>query len=123
MVRALQLAAFGAWLGLGLGCDTIFGVTVPEQVVPAACGLCIFGQPSPAGCYWAVQLDGVTYPVNARTPEDHDAHGPEGMCTLPREARVAGKLRNGQLFADHFELLPLDPNAPKPSAPPHAHRH
>jgi len=97
-----------AWL---MACATVTGVPLTDQTVPAACGMCVFKQMDVPACYWAVEWKGEYYPVNGLTPADHDAHGPQGMCRMQREAVVTGKLRSGQLFADSFELLPADPNA------------
>ena len=112
------------WLLLLLAaCSRIFGVQVPERTVTVACGMCVFHQEPAAGCYWAAEIDGEFYAVNGRTPPDHDAHGPGGMCTMPRQAVVAGELRGGQLFATRFDLLPLDPAAlaAPESLPKHQH--
>jgi hypothetical protein len=102
-----------------------FGTALDDQKVTAACGLCIFGVPSNHGCYWSVEWDGEFYPVHGPAPgmDEHDAHGPEGMCTMPRQAVVSGRLRKGKLYADAFELLPVDPNAPKLDIPVHEHVH
>lgn len=113
-----------AWLVLVVwlaGCGRIFGVEVPVQEVTAACGMCVFHQTEVPGCYWAVELDGAYYPVNGHLPKDHDAHAPGGMCTMPRRAVVSGTLRSGQLFADRFDLLPLDEGAAPPDVTPHTH--
>ncbi|MFT5455951.1 MAG: hypothetical protein ACI9K2_002435 [Myxococcota bacterium] len=108
-----------------VGCSMVFGTPITDQTVPAACGLCIYGQPSQFGCYWAIEWDGAYYPVNGQTPsdEEHEAHGAEGMCTVSRQARVSGTLRKGKFLADSFELLPFDPTAPRPDAPAHEHEH
>ena len=120
VTRRLVLA--GVLAGMA-GCHWITGTPVPEQVVTAACGMCVFKQTDVAGCYWAVEIDGDYYPVNGPVPADHDSHGPGGMCTMPRRARVAGKLRSGQLFADVFDLLPLDDGEVPVDAPAHEHAH
>ena len=103
----------------------MFGTSIHDQTVPAACGLCIFGQPSDFGCYWSIEWEGSYYAVNGHTPsdEEHPPHGPEGMCTVSRQARVSGTIRKGRFLADSFELLPYDPAAPTPSAPKHEHEH
>lgn len=107
------------WLAAWLACS-VFGTEITERTVPAACGACTFKQPIPA-CYWAVEIDGGIYAVNGKTPADHDAHGPEGMCRMRREAVVAGTLRGDTLYATKFELLPVAPGTPP--APEHAHTH
>ena len=111
-------------LGLLVACS-VLGTRVDDEVVPAACGMCIYGLTTEHGCYWAIEYEGAYYAVNGHTPsnDEHDAHGPEGMCTTQRQARVSGTLRKGQLFADSFELLPFDPSAPQPDVAPHTHEH
>lgn len=120
----LAYRARAALLLLGLGaCTAITGVPLVDQTVTAACGTCVFKRVDGHGCYWAVEWEGEYYPVNGPTPADHDAHGPEGMCTMARRAVVSGKLRGGQLYADRFELLPVDPTK-VPAAPvEHSHAH
>lgn len=107
------------------GCSLILGTPVETQKVTAACGLCIFAKPSTHGCYWSIEWEGEHYPVHGPTPsnEEHDAHGPEGMCTMPRQAMVSGHIRKGKFYADAFDLLPVDPNAPKLDIPVHDHEH
>ncbi len=113
-------ALMGAYFA---GCSAIFGVDVPEQTLTAACGMCVFGQPSPAGCYWAIEYEGSYYAVNGPLPKDHEAHGQDGMCTRPRKAVVAGTIRGEQIFASRFDLLPPEPLA-EPFVPPKpAHVH
>jgi hypothetical protein len=116
----LRLAVLSALL---TSCSVITGVPLEAETVTAACGTCVFKRTEGQGCYWAVEWEGVYYPVNGHTPADHDAHGPEGMCTMPRKAIVSGKLRSGQLFADRFELLPVDPAQVPASPPVHDHPH
>jgi hypothetical protein len=116
MVRALAAVLLA-------GCTMITGVEVPEQTLTAACGMCIFKQPPVAGCYWAIEYEGSYYAVNGPVPKDHDSHGPEGMCTMPRRAVVAGTIRGEQIFATKFELLPADPSLTPAVAPAHDHAH
>ena len=95
-------------------------VPVEEQVVPAACGTCVFQEPTAAGCYWAVRIDGEIYPVVGDVTPGHEAHQPGGMCTMEREARVAGRIEHDRLYPTTFELLPADEI---PEGPPPAHEH
>ena len=115
------LTSFTGALAIEPACTAITGVEVQERTVTAACGECIFKQTAGKGCYWAVEIDGSYYPVNGPVPKDHDSHGPEGMCRLPRQAVVAGTIRSGQFFATKFELLPVDPGALP--LPEHDHIH
>jgi hypothetical protein len=105
------------------GCSLITGVQLKDETVTAACGSCIFKELERYGCYWAIEWDGDYYPVNGQTPLDHNSHGPEGMCTMPRKAVVSGKLRSGQFFVDAFELLPVDPADVPANPPKHDHAH
>jgi len=104
------------------GCDRIFGVEVAEQTLPAACGMCVFKQTAYPGCYWSVAYEGAYYAVNGPTPQDHDAHAPDGMCSMQREAVVAGTIRGEQIFVSKFELVPVDPSA-VPAAGASTHQH
>lgn len=93
-----------------LGCGAP-GVAVAEQVVPAACGLCVFHAAGATSCHWAVELDGAVVPVGGAAPpfDMAEAHGPEGACKVERKARVAGTLTpDGRFVATTFELLPYD---------------
>jgi hypothetical protein len=112
----------GGLLGLA-ACSMIRGTTLEQETVRAACGMCIFGQSSNHGCYWAIEWDGEYYPVNGETPIDHESHGPEGMCIIPRQAVVTGLIRGGQLLADDFELLPVNPNDLPAQPRIHQHQH
>ncbi len=84
---------------------------VPEQVAPAACGLCVFHAPEAKSCHWAVELDGGFHPVGGAVPpfDMAEAHEPEGACKVERKARIAGQLMpDGRFVATKFELLPYD---------------
>jgi hypothetical protein len=116
----MRSALWAVWLA---GCTMITGTPVPEQTLTAACGMCIFKQPPVAGCYWAIEYEGAYYAVNGPVPKDHDSHGPEGMCTMPRQAVVAGTIRGEQIFATKFELLPADPGQKPAETPAHDHAH
>lgn len=109
-----------------VACSLVFGESLEDETVTAACGMCIFGQRTDAGCYWAIEWDGAYYPVNGHTPteEEHASHGSEGMCTVARQAKVSGTLRKGRFLADRFELLPFDPTVPQPARDGvHDHEH
>ncbi|MEZ4237618.1 MAG: DUF6370 family protein [Myxococcota bacterium] len=87
------------------------GVPVPEQVVPAACGSCVFEMKDHQGCFWAVEIDGAFHAVGGEVPpvDMIEAHQPGGMCATERQARVAGSIRpDGRFLATKFELLPWD---------------
>lgn len=97
--------------GCNLGPDKV----VDGEVVPVACGTCIYKIPEGQGCYWAIELDGQHYPMAGTFPEGHDSHGPEGMCNMERQAKVSGELRGTNFVASSFELLPAKdvPTDPK----------
>lgn len=103
-----------------VGCGPSGGVEVRDRVVPAACGSCVFGiEGGPGGCYWAVEIDGAFHPVGGVHPPDDmlEAHGPEGMCSVERRARVDGNVRpDGRFVATRFELLPYDGTGRKGAA-------
>jgi len=116
--RLVMLAALAATV---TGCAG--ATTVPSQIAKVGCGMCRFHIPDSRSCYWAIELEGEPYPVVGADVPDHDSHGPDGMCVMDREARVAGRLKRGQFFADEFELLPaqgVDWEA-TPAAHDHAH--
>ena len=100
------------------------GKTVSGRTLDVGCGTCMFKQLGGVGCYWAAQLDGETYPMRGTalpTEAELPSHGPEGMCSVTRRAVVDGQVTNGLLMVSRFELLPLDPDAPR--APVHDHVH
>ena len=109
MSRRWLSAVMSCALGMSFlaGCDRIFGQELSEQTLTVACGGCIFKQGMEHGCYWSAEVGGRYYAVNGPVPKEHDSHGPEGMCTLPRHAVVAGEIRGQQLFVSKFELLPV----------------
>lgn len=97
-----------SWL---LACGVSDGEVVTDRVVPAACGACVFGMTDGKGCYWAIELDGTFHAVGGVHPSVDmvEAHGPDGMCSVERKARVDGNLRpDGRFVATRFELLPYD---------------
>lgn len=117
-------AGRGLLLGLifASGCSWLTGERLERETVTAACGMCRFHEEA-RGCYWAIQWEGEVYPVNGPTPQDHEAHGPEGMCVMDRKAIVTGNLRSGQFFADAFELLPVQPGEAPAEGAVHQHEH
>ena len=116
------MIALMSWLMLP-GCPEP-GVVVEDKLVSAGCGTCVFHMPGMAGCFWAVEIDGVAHPVGGVTPPDDmaAAHAPGGMCTGPRDAIVSGEIRpDGRFLATRFDLQPAAP--PDPNAPAHTHTH
>lgn len=98
------------------------GIEVTDQKVPAACGTCVLHMEGMSGCFWAVEIDGKSYPASGVLPPDDmvTAHSPEGMCAVERQAIVSGEIRpDGRFLATRFELLPYDGSGRK--AVPHDH--
>ena len=113
--RAVVAAAVALAL---IGCDR--STPVPEQTARVGCGLCRFRMPGATGCFWAVELGGHHHAVVGPTPQDHDSHGPVGMCVMDREAVVAGRIKRGQFLATKFELIDTEASASQPVVP-HTH--
>lgn len=107
----LQCCCLGLGLALCLFAQGCFPAPtpVPRQVVRAACAMCVFQVPGAEGCYWAVEIEGKPYTVQGKAlPTDHDAHAPDGMCNMARQAEVEGEIRGGQFLATHFALRPAE---------------
>lgn len=106
---------FAGWLG---GCSsTPEGPVLDDQLVTAACGRCIFGLPEAErlGCPWAVEVQGRRYLVQGEVPHGHQNHAPDGICNMPRKARVSGRVRGDRFIATRFALEPATdvPAAPR----------
>lgn len=111
-----------AALALALACRSEPGTLISERTVRVGCAMCIFKMPGLRACLWAVELDDQYYLAEGKLPKNHDAHGPEGMCTLEREAVVDGELIHGKFIASRFDLKPVAAGTGQTRAPP-AHRH
>jgi len=111
-----------AALALCIGCRSEPGTHLSGQTVKVGCAMCIFKMAGVRACLWAVQIDNQYYLAEGNLPKHHDAHGPEGMCTLEREAVVDGDLIHGKFIATRFDLKPVvvEPGAKR--APP-VHQH
>ena len=115
--RTMMSALVAGWL---VACGSLGsnGTPVPEHVAKVGCGLCRFQIPGSTSCYWAIELEGQHYPVVGANQPDHESHGPDGMCVMDRQARVAGRIKRGQFIASTFELIPaegVDMNAEPPT--------
>lgn len=98
------------------------GIAVVDREVGAACGSCVLQIPDARGCFWAVEIDGQSYPVSGVKPSEDmvAAHAEDGMCSVERKAIVSGSIRpDGRFLATEFELLPWDGSGRK--AEPHNH--
>jgi hypothetical protein len=74
------------------------------KVVEAGCGMCIFGLED-ASCELAVKIDGEVYRVEGSKLDDHgDAHAPDGMCMVARQAYVEGRIDGDTFIAEKVEL-------------------
>lgn len=98
-------------------CGSGKGQAVPEQEITVACGSCIFKMEGAQGCGWAAEVDGQHYLVEGEVPHDHDKHGPDGSCKMPRQAKVEGRIHDGKLITTRFELLPAAGVPAKPKHP------
>lgn len=89
------------------GCTTSKPVVVTQPtVVEAACGECLFKMPG-KGCDLAVRIDGHGYYVDGVDLDSlGDAHALDGMCSVIRNARVTGEVKDGRFVASTFQLLP-----------------
>lgn len=97
-------------------------VTLEDQTLTVACGLCQFRIDGARGCFWAAEVEGTHYPVvGSAIPADHDAHAPDGMCLMPRKAVVSGTVHSGRLTVTRFDLAPAT-DVPK-NATVHEHDH
>ena len=111
-----------AVLVITLGCRAEPGTRISGQTLPVACAMCIFEMEGVRACLWAVEIDKQYYLAEGNLPKNHDAHGPEGMCTMQREAVVDGELIHGKFIAKRFDLRPVVGVPGQTRAPP-AHRH
>lgn len=102
--RSIGLAALVAVFVVA-GCGDP-GVRIESQVVTTACASCIFAMEGVENCPFAVEIDGEPYVVQGSVPQDHLSHAPDGICNMPRLARVEGTIRDGKFIAASFELLP-----------------
>jgi len=94
---------------------------VATQTVVAGCSMCMFEDKPFTGCFWAVEMGDRRYVVEGDAlPQDHQSHGPEGMCTVKREATVEGWIAGDAFVATRFDLLPFEPGKhPQPAGPAH----
>lgn len=98
------------------------GTPIVDQPYTVGCGMCMFATPS-TGCYWAARVDGKVLGVGGPgvpTEEELPSHGPNGMCTMERTARITGTLYEDKIVADVFVL---DPVEGAPATKVHDHRH
>lgn len=92
------------------------------EKVDAGCAMCLFGMQGVRACIWAVSIDGKPYLAEGNLPKHHDAHAPDGMCNVKRQAIVSGDLVNNKFIARTFDLMPAAHIPENPRFTP-AHRH
>ena len=106
LCRRSALVCVALALSAALGCRSKPGTRLRDETVPAACAMCIFKMEGVRACLWAVEIQNQYYLAEGKLPKQHDAHGPEGMCTMEREAVVDGELIHGKFVATRFDLKP-----------------
>ena len=117
-----RVAMLVAALVLTLGCRSEPATRLSGETVRVGCAMCIFKMPGVRACLWAVEIQNQYYLAEGNLPKNHDSHGPEGMCTMEREAVVDGELRHGKFFATRFDLKP-PVVVPGQNRAPAVHRH
>ena len=99
-------------------------VQLESEVIEVACGHCVYDLPDTEyqGCPWTTQVEGEYYLISGPVPQDHHKHDPDGICSMPRQARVQGYVHDEYFVATEFELLPAE-SVPEPGSGSHAHDH
>jgi hypothetical protein len=87
-------------------CTPAADATFEGDTLDVACGRCVFEMEGVQGCPWAAEIEGRHYLIRGPLPTDHSTHAPDGICNMTRQAVVDGELRDGELLATRFELLP-----------------
>ena len=114
---------FFAMVGAILACDSESDEPqINGEVIEVACATCIFQMPGTSGCSWAAHVDGEYYQMTGPVPMAHDKHAPDGICRMPREARVIGSVQGDYFVADEFQLLPAE-EIPESAEMDHDHAH
>ena len=90
----------------GPGSETVEGERLEGVVVEVACASCIFEMTGTQGCQWAAHIGDEYYLLNGPVPAQHEMHAPDGICRMPRQARVIGQIRGDVFVAEQFSLLP-----------------
>jgi hypothetical protein len=101
--------ALASLLGmLMLACGAEPAIPIEGRVLTVACGRCVFEMPGVEGCPWAAEVDGRHYLLRGPVPLDHPSHAPEGICNMPRKAKIDGELRGDLLLVSKMTLLPAE---------------
>jgi hypothetical protein len=104
--RWLVTCLAGLLASVLVNCQSKSGERLQGQTLSAACAMCIFKMEGVRGCIWAVEIKEKYYLADGNLPKHHDAHGPDGMCNVGREAVVDGELVNNKFIATRFDLKP-----------------
>lgn len=118
-VRRARIGLAATWLTwLLTACGDSDGETLKDATVTVACANCVFHMEGAVGCPFAAEIDGKHFMIQGRVPEGHESHAPDGICNMPRRAKVDGQLRDGKLITTRMELLPATevPEHPRFSA-------
>jgi len=101
-MRKMQLIA----VSIGL-LFVIVGCEKSTQTVKAGCALCIYEMEGVSGCELAVKVDGKAHLVSGIEMDDlGDAHAEDGLCSMERQVKAAGKVEGDRFVATKIELLP-----------------
>jgi hypothetical protein len=121
MIQRVASAAMLGWVLFACGSEEP-EIQLEEQIIEVACAHCVFEMPGQeqSGCAWAAHVDGEHYLLSGPVPVDHSKHEPEGICSMPRQARVDGYVHGEYFVATEFELLPAE-NVPEKAAHDHEH--
>lgn len=88
-----------------LGCDRAPAVRFEDRELTVGCGACIFAMPGVMPCPWAAEIDGKHYLMKGRLDHNHNGHAADGICNMPRQARITGELRDDLLYVEKMTLL------------------
>lgn len=105
-----------------VGCRSSATKRLRGETVEAGCAMCLFAMEGVRGCIWAVHIDGKPYLAEGNLPRYHEAHAPDGMCNVMRQAVVSGELVHSKFVAQTFDLMPAAHIPANPKFTP-AHRH
>ncbi len=100
---------------IATACGREPGIRIEGRELTVACGACIFEMEGVEGCPWAAEVDGEHFLMKGDFGHDHNSHMPDGICNMPRKARVWGELRGDALYVARFELLDAEgiPESPR----------
>ena len=77
---------------------------IVNGLVLASCGMCNFGTKDKT-CSLSIQINEKAYNVKGTHIDDHgDSHAKDGFCNAVRVAKVTGKVKNNNFFAETFVL-------------------